>query len=88
MPRYFFHMTGTHSHRDDEGVELDSRRRARTQAFHSLGELLRDTTPGEHDQFDLELEVTNDRAATIFRLRVTATDFDSGEAGRTTDYDR
>jgi hypothetical protein len=85
MPRYFFHMTGTHSHRDDEGVELDSPSRARAQAFHSLGELLRDTTPGEQDRFELELEVTNDKATTIFRLRVTATDFDSDEAGRVTD---
>jgi hypothetical protein len=78
MPRYFFHVTGTHSHRDDEGVELDNHRRARAQAFHSLGELLRDTTPGEHDrfEFELELEVTNDTATTIFRLRVTATDFE------------
>jgi hypothetical protein len=85
MPRYFFHMTGTHSHRDDEGVELDGHRRARAQAFHTLGELLRDTTPGEQDRFELELEVTNDRATTIFRLCVTATDLGSGEAGRGTD---
>jgi hypothetical protein len=85
MPRFFFHITGTHSHRDDEGVELDSPRRARAQAFHTVGELLRDSTPGEQDRFVLELEVTNDRATTIFRLRVTATDLGTGEAGRGTD---
>ena len=43
MPRYFFHVDNSPSHRDHEGVELKSERDANIEAVAYAAQLLRDS---------------------------------------------
>jgi len=70
MPLYYFHTTGTHPHRDEDGHEFADNSQACDQALISVGELLKDSRT-DRGRFDLELEVLDAEQNLVFRLHVT-----------------
>jgi hypothetical protein len=76
MPRYFFNVHDSKELPDAEGTELPGRNEAHRQAIITAGEMLREGDREFLANDVWEMHVTDDKGATVCRLRFSAEDFD------------
>jgi hypothetical protein len=74
MPRYFFNVHDGKDLPDSEGIELPGRNEAHRQAVITAGEMLRESDRQFLAGDVWEMHVTDDRGATVCRLRFSAED--------------
>ena len=72
MPRYFFHTPGDDPSLD-EGVELAGPKEAREQASIAAGEILRDIDGAFWSKPEWQMQVTDERGATVCLLTIKGT---------------
>lgn len=71
MPRYYFDIdNGTHSTKDEEGVELDGKLAVRDAAIAALPSIARDVMPN-HDDHVIICTVRNEAGQEIFKAHLT-----------------
>lgn len=75
MPRYFFQVSGTVSHMDREGRELDDFQTAWSLAVSSTGELLRDIDGKLPNHAEIRTTVTDEEGVVLISLRFTGEKF-------------
>ena len=63
--RFFFRLSAERGSTDDEGVELDSLKAAKTEAFRFLGDTLRDYAVALPHEDELKLTVCDSDGVTL-----------------------
>jgi hypothetical protein len=76
MPRYFFNVHDGKDLPDNEGTELPGRNEAHRQAIITEGEMLRESDRKFLVGDIWEMQVTDDKGATVCRLKFSAEDCD------------
>jgi hypothetical protein len=77
MPGYFFNVHDERDLRDEEGIELAGRDEAHRRAIVTAGEMLRESGRQFLAGDVWEMHVTDDRGATVCRLKFSAEDCES-----------
>ena len=72
MPRFFFHIHRGTLMRDLEGKSLPSVKAAWDHGVRACGELIRDLDGALEPECEWRVEVSDEKGATLFRLRFKA----------------
>lgn len=69
MPRFFFHLTGEHTRRDEEGYEFPDPHAAWMEAVRTCGEMIRDQYRVLEPSRDWGMDVLDEMGRLVFSLR-------------------
>ncbi len=84
MPLFFFHLTGDHTRRDEEGYEFQDPHAAWVEAVRTCGEMIRDQYKVLEPARPWGMDVLDEEGCLIFSLRFAGnarTDGDETDAG-------